>query len=202
LFWFVDEALFSQMDRAVGTLIMAAKMTSVAASSLRVTASARRMRISRLPTAGLARPAAAAAPAHTTRAFLGWVPASHFRAVAAAVGTRAHHSRTRSIVTVVRAAAGGDDDKEGTFAEDAVNKKQQKKNKRRDTTSKERDARPTTAEYPAEFLDLGYPRIRKVFPDEPGFDPAQWDLICDVRSPSEYDEVGGCTSCPNPAAPP
>ena len=37
-----------------------------------------------------------------------------------------------------------------------------------------------------------------MFPDEPGFDPAAWDVICDVRSPSEYaeDHVPGSISTP------
>ncbi|MDC1215452.1 tRNA 2-selenouridine(34) synthase MnmH [bacterium] len=41
--------------------------------------------------------------------------------------------------------------------------------------------------YPEYFLDMG-PRIRKVFPDEPDFSQTDWDLICDVRSPSEWRE--------------
>ena len=42
------------------------------------------------------------------------------------------------------------------------------------------------------------PRIRKVFPDEPDFDPAAWDIICDVRSPSEWaeDHIPGSISAP------
>ena len=45
------------------------------------------------------------------------------------------------------------------------------------------DRRGGGGAYPEYFLDMG-PRIRKVFPDEPDFDPAAWDIICDVRSPS------------------
>jgi tRNA 2-selenouridine synthase len=42
------------------------------------------------------------------------------------------------------------------------------------------------------------PPHRKVFPDEPEFDLAAWDVICDVRSPAEYDEdhVPGSISAP------
>ena len=52
--------------------------------------------------------------------------------------------------------------------------------------------------HPEGFLDMGYPRIRSVLPDDPGFDPEAWDIICDVRSPSEYaeDHVPGSISAP------
>ena len=59
------------------------------------------------------------------------------------------------------------------------------------------DRRGGGGAYPEYFLDMG-PRIRKVFPDEPDFDPAAWDIICDVRSPSEWaeDHVPGSISAP------
>ena len=51
--------------------------------------------------------------------------------------------------------------------------------------------------YPDHFLDLG-PRIRKVSPADPDFDPRAWDIVCDVRSPSEWaeDHVPGSVSTP------
>jgi len=51
--------------------------------------------------------------------------------------------------------------------------------------------------YPEYFLDMG-PRIRKTFPDEPDFDANDWDVICDVRSPSEWreDHIPGSISTP------
>ena len=59
------------------------------------------------------------------------------------------------------------------------------------------DRRGGGGAYPEYFLDMG-PRIRKVFPDEPDFDPAAWDIICDVRSPSEWaeDHVPNSISAP------
>ena len=41
--------------------------------------------------------------------------------------------------------------------------------------------------YPPEYLDLG-PRIKKALVDSAAFDPEQYDLVCDVRSPSEYKD--------------
>lgn len=182
---------------------MAAKMTSVAAaSSLCVTASARRMRISSrlLPTsAALLRPAAVQNPKAATRAFVGWASSStsNFAIVAAAeVTPRAHHRqppRARSAMTVVRAAGGGSE-KEGASDDTDDGVKAKKK-----SGDKERGARPPgAAEYPEGFLDMGFPRIRKVLPDDPDFDPSAWDIICDVRSPSEYEEdhVPGSVSTP------
>ena len=49
-----------------------------------------------------------------------------------------------------------------------------------------------------EYVEMG-PRIMKVFPDEPGFDPRRdWDIVCDVRSPAEWedDHVPGSVSTP------
>ena len=43
------------------------------------------------------------------------------------------------------------------------------------------------SQYPEYYLDMG-PRIRKVYPDDPSFEPTDWDVICDVRSPSEWAE--------------
>ena len=53
------------------------------------------------------------------------------------------------------------------------------------------------AGYPDTFLDMG-PRIRKTFPDELDFDLNDWDIICDVRSPSEWleDHIPGSISTP------
>ena len=41
--------------------------------------------------------------------------------------------------------------------------------------------------YPPEYLDLG-PRIKKALVDSAASDPEQYDLVCDVRSPSEYKD--------------
>ena len=41
--------------------------------------------------------------------------------------------------------------------------------------------------YPPEYLDLG-PRIKKALVDSAEFDPESYDLVCDVRSPSEYND--------------
>lgn len=179
-------------------------MTSVAAaSSFCVTASARRMRIcSRsLPTsAAFLRPAAAQNPRAAARAFVGWAsPASsNFALVAAAAVTprAAHHRqlpRARSAMTVVRATGGGGDEEGASDdADDGIKAKKK-------SGGKERGSRPPgAAEYPEGFLDMGYPRIRKVLPDDPDFDPSAWDIICDVRSPSEYEEdhVPGSVSTP------
>lgn len=51
--------------------------------------------------------------------------------------------------------------------------------------------------YPEYFLDMG-PRIRKTFPDDADFNLADWDVICDVRSPSEWleDHIPGSISTP------
>ena len=49
-----------------------------------------------------------------------------------------------------------------------------------------------------EYVEMG-PRIKKVFPEEPGFDPhGDWDIVCDVRSPAEWedDHVPGSISTP------
>ena len=49
-----------------------------------------------------------------------------------------------------------------------------------------------------EYVEMG-PRIMKVFPEEPGFDPhGDWDIVCDVRSPAEWedDHVPGSVSTP------
>ena len=190
---------------------MIAKMTTVAAaSSLCVTASARGMR--RVSPSTVVRPAAAA---HTTRAFMRWASstsssssstkAGKFFNVAAAAGPtqRAHHHhhqppRARSTVTVVRAAssaaaasdgAGGDD--EESAGVDSSKKKKKKE-------QKQRGGGGGSGPNLEGFIDPGYPRIRKVLPDDPDFDPTAWDIICDVRSPSEYDEdhVPGSISAP------
>ncbi|CAL6367281.1 unnamed protein product [Bathycoccus prasinos] len=41
--------------------------------------------------------------------------------------------------------------------------------------------------YPPEYLDLG-PRIKKALVESNEFDPEMYDLVCDVRSPSEYKD--------------
>ena len=41
--------------------------------------------------------------------------------------------------------------------------------------------------YPPEYLDLG-PRIKKALVESNEFDPEMYDLVCDVRSPSEYND--------------
>ena len=195
-----------------------AKMTTVsAASSLCVTASARRIRVS----TSMARPAAAA---RTTRAFVAWASSSSSSSrttefsmvVAAAAGrrrhTRAHHlhqhqhrqppravnvvraaSSTSSFVAAAAAAAEDGDDTED---EDGVDKKQRQNINK--NGKKKGGGQRGGGSAPEGFLDMGYPRIREVLPEDPDFDPSAWDIICDVRSPSEYDEdhVPGSISAP------
>jgi rhodanese-related sulfurtransferase len=52
-------------------------------------------------------------------------------------------------------------------------------------------------QYPEEYLDLG-PRIKKSEVDADDFFQSKFDIVCDVRSPQEFedDHVIGAVNCP------
>ncbi|CAL6369030.1 unnamed protein product [Bathycoccus prasinos] len=55
------------------------------------------------------------------------------------------------------------------------------------SSGKEEVLRRDNFTYPPEYLDLG-PRIKKALVETAEFDPEMYDLVCDVRSPSEYSD--------------